>query len=79
MEKGYLHELTDQDEGQADAEGQYVTTQRFVVFPITLCKHTQSRVNVVFTESLEGHHTATHHPSIHQSSISHPIHVFICI
>jgi len=42
-------QLTNEDEGQADEEGQDVTTERLVVLPITLCKHTQSWINVVLT------------------------------
>lgn len=46
-------QLTNQDEGEANAEGQNVTTQRLIVLAITLCKHTEPWVDVVLTESLE--------------------------
>lgn len=44
---------TNEDEGEADAEGQDVTAERLVVFPITLCKHAQPGVDVVFAQSLD--------------------------
>lgn len=45
--------LTDEDEGEADEEGQDVTTERFVILSVTLRKHAQAGVDVVFTQSLE--------------------------
>lgn len=44
---------TDEDEGEADTEGQDITTERLIVFPITLCKHAQPWIDVVLTQSLE--------------------------
>lgn len=43
---------TNEDEGEANEEGQDISTQRFVVLSIALCKHTQARVDVVFAQSL---------------------------
>lgn len=43
---------TDEDEGEANEEGQDISTQRFVVLSIAFCKHTQARVDVVFAKSL---------------------------
>lgn len=51
--EGLLKQLTNQDEGKTNAEGQNVTTERLIVPAITLCKHTKSRIDVVLTESLE--------------------------
>lgn len=48
-------QLTNKDEGEADAECQDVTTQRLVVLPITLRKHTQPWIDVVLAQSLESH------------------------
>ena len=50
-----MRQLTNEDEGEADAEGQDVTTQRLVVLPITLRKHTQPWIDVVLTQSLQSH------------------------
>lgn len=44
---------TNEDEGEADAEGQDVSTERLVVLPVTLRKNTQTWVDFVFTKSLE--------------------------
>lgn len=44
---------TDEDEGEANEEGQDVTTERLVILSITLCKHAQAGVDVVLTQSLE--------------------------
>lgn len=44
---------TNEDEGEADAEGQDVTAEGLVVLPITLCKHPQPWIDVVLTQSLE--------------------------
>lgn len=52
---------TDEDKGEADAEGQDVTTERLVVFPITLCKHTQPWIDVVLTQSLESQQLQFNH------------------
>lgn len=43
---------TNEDEGETNEEGQDISTQRFVVLSIAFCKHTQARVDVVFTQSL---------------------------
>lgn len=43
---------TDEDEGEANEEGQDVSTQGFVVLSIALCKHPQARVDVVLAQSL---------------------------
>lgn len=48
-----IQQPTNEDEGQADKEGQDITTERLVVLPITLCKHTKSWIDVVLTQSLE--------------------------
>ncbi len=51
-----VQQPTNEDEGEADAEGQDITSERFIVFPITLCKETQPWIDVVLTQSLESHH-----------------------
>ena len=43
---------TDEDEGQSDAEGKDVAAEGFVVLAVALGKHAQTRVDVVFTQSL---------------------------
>lgn len=43
---------TDEDEGQANEEGQDVSSQRFVVLSVALCKHAQARIDVVFAQGL---------------------------
>lgn len=48
-------QLTNEDEGEANTEGQDITTQRLVVLPITLRKHTQPWIDVVLAQSLESH------------------------
>lgn len=44
-----IQQLTNEDEGEADAEGQHIATERLVVLPITLCKHTKPWIDVVLT------------------------------
>ena len=44
---------TNEDEGEANEEGQGITTKRFIVLPITLCKHTQAWIDVILAESLQ--------------------------
>ena len=39
---------TDEDEGQSNAEGQDVASQRLVVLAVALGKHAQARVDVIF-------------------------------
>lgn len=46
---------TNEDEGQSDAKGQDVATQRLVVLAVTFGKDAQARVDVVFTKSLRRH------------------------
>lgn len=56
MQKRKLNSIipypTDEDECQADAEGQDVTSERLVVLPVALCENSQSWIDVVFTQSL---------------------------
>lgn len=49
----WMEQPTNEDEGEADAEGQDISAERLVVLPITLCKHAQPRIDVVLTQSLE--------------------------
>lgn len=48
-----MQQPTNEDEREANAEGQDVTTERLVVLPITLCKNAQPWIDVVLTQSLE--------------------------
>lgn len=66
---------TDEDEGEADAEGQDVSAQRLVVFTVTLRKNSQTRIDVVLTESLESQQLLLENTS-GPSSFIHITHLF---
>lgn len=51
---------TDEDEGEANEECQDISTKRFIVLSIALCKHTQARVDVVFAQSLGLKNSSNH-------------------
>lgn len=45
--------LTNEDKGDGDDEGEYITSDGFVIFTVTLSKEMQSFVDVVLTQRLE--------------------------